>query len=161
MEIRPDRPEDWPRVCAIHDAARLVELRLSAGDAAFLTLERTAQSEGLFAGELVVAAVDGRVEGFAAYGLEELTWLYVAPVAYRRGVGRALVRHVLASVPRPVTVEVLEGNGPALSLYRSQGFMLVRRLPAGSKAMHRSRRPVWCSRIGPVESRRRASRARA
>jgi hypothetical protein len=32
-------PPSWPRLCQIHDTARLNELRLSAGEAAFLTLE--------------------------------------------------------------------------------------------------------------------------
>lgn len=39
MHIRPYFPSDWPRLCTIHDAARLDELRLSVGEAAFLTLE--------------------------------------------------------------------------------------------------------------------------
>jgi ribosomal protein S18 acetylase RimI-like enzyme len=128
MEIRPYRTEDWPRLCEIHDLARLDELRLSAGEASFLTLEQTAENEGLFAGEVAVAVLNGEVQGFVSYKPGELTWLYVSPGSYRQGVGRALVKHVLSAVQPPVTVEVLEGNEPALSLYLSQGFTVVRRV---------------------------------
>ncbi|WP_434026589.1 N-acetyltransferase family protein [[Pseudomonas] boreopolis] len=128
VQIRPYLAEDWPRLCAIHDAARLDELRLSAGEDSFLTLEQTAENEGLFAGEVAVALVDGEVQGFVAYRPDELSWLYVSPAAYRRGVGRALVRHVLSASRQPLTVEVLEGNEPALSLYLSEGFTVERRI---------------------------------
>jgi hypothetical protein len=44
VTIRPYEAADWSRLCAIHDAARLDELRHSAGLAAFLTLEQTAHN---------------------------------------------------------------------------------------------------------------------
>ena len=45
------------------------------------------------------------------------------PVCHRQGIGRALARAALAQMgPKPLTVEVLAGNLPALSLYRSLGF---------------------------------------
>lgn len=40
----------------------------------------------------------------------------------RRGVGRALVEDALERMERPVSIEVLEGNGPALALYLGCGF---------------------------------------
>lgn len=126
--IRPYNPADWPRLCVIHDAARVDELRLSAGEVAFLSLEQAAPGEGLFDAALDVAKIDGVVMGFAAYSAEELTWLYVAPAAYRRGVGRALLRHVLAQAGPTFTAEVLEGNEPALRLYLSEGFRVARRV---------------------------------
>jgi ribosomal protein S18 acetylase RimI-like enzyme len=126
VTLRPYRPPDWPRLCEIHDAARLNELRLSAGEAAFLTLEQTAENEGLFAAQLVVAEQHGIVQGFVAYSEEELTWLYVAPSLARRGVGRALLRHACAHAGLRFTTEVLEGNAPALNLYRSEGFRIER-----------------------------------
>jgi len=60
--IRPYRDADWPRLCAIHDAAR------------------------------------------------------------QTGVGRALVEHALTEMGRPVSIEVLSGNAPALALYEGCGF---------------------------------------
>ena len=77
MLIRPYVSRDWPRLCGIHDAARLDELRRTVGEAAFLSLEQTAHSEGLFEGRLDVAVLDDCVRGFVAFSDCELTWLYV------------------------------------------------------------------------------------
>lgn len=126
--IRPYATSDWERLCEIHDAARYDELRLTVGEEAFLSLEQTAESEGLFEGDLFVAEVDGRVRGFVAYTTEELTWLYSDPQIYRQGIGRALLRHALAHTNPGVRTEVLEGNEPALSLYLSEGFEITKRV---------------------------------
>lgn len=126
--LRPYRPEDWPRLCAIHDAARRDELAASGLADAFLTLEQTAEGEGLFAGEVVVAEVDGVVQGFAAWSDGELTWLYVSPQAYRTGIGRALLRQAVAANPTAFATEVLVGNDAALALYLAEGFRVQRRV---------------------------------
>ena len=46
MKIRLYTNGDWLRVCAIHDAARRDELAAAHLEAAFLTLEQTAENEG-------------------------------------------------------------------------------------------------------------------
>ena len=69
------------------------------------------------------AMQEGRVCGFAAYADEELAWLYVDPDYMRRGIGSALVRHVIEhTYKRPLCIEVLKGNTPAIRLYESMGF---------------------------------------
>ena len=128
VDIRPYQSTDWPRLCEIHDASRLDELKLSVGTEAFLTLEQTAENEGLFDGKLFVAEIEGVVQGFVAYGDGELTWLYVHPDCYRKGVGRALVRQAITGSATVTTVELLEGNTPALQLYLSEGFKVVERV---------------------------------
>lgn len=122
IRIRPYRNADYPRLCAIHDAARRNELALAGLSDAFLPLEVAAQREGLFDYALRVAELDGQAAGFAAFTDDELAWLYVAPALSRRGVGRALVEHALAEMGRPVSIEVLAGNAPALALYEGCGF---------------------------------------
>lgn len=126
--IRPYESTDWSRLCDIHDTSRLDELRLTVGTNAFLTLEQTAESEGLFDDKLFVAEVDGVVQGFVAYSDEELTWLYVDPQFYKKGVGRALVRHAVADAASAIELELLEGNTPALKLYLSEGFRVIKRI---------------------------------
>ncbi len=128
VRIRPYQAADWARLCEIHDAARLHELERSVGTDAFLTLQQTAENEGLFDGKLSVAEVDDEVRGFVAYSDEELTWLYVDPPFYRKGVGLALLRHAVAQAGPDMMIEVLEGNGPALSLYLSEGFTIAERV---------------------------------
>lgn len=54
-----------------------------------------------------------------------ITWLYVAPDQCRKGIARQLLQHALARCDRVVTLEVLEGGEPALSLYYLAGFRLA------------------------------------
>ena len=124
--IRPCYPSDWPRLMAIHDAARMQELRLAGLEDAFLPLEAAAERERLFDYTLRVAELAGEAAAFLAYTKEGLAWLYVDPAFMRRGIGTRLVRYMLDhTAVRPVTLEVLAGNEPALALYRSQGFTHV------------------------------------
>jgi ribosomal protein S18 acetylase RimI-like enzyme len=137
MNVRPYAPSDWERLCAIHDAARLRELQASGLAAAFLRLEQTAENEGLFDGDVVVAEIEGEVCGFAAYCKGELTWLYVDPARYRKGIGRLLLRHAIEASSGNMNTEVLVGNEPALALYLSEGFTVQRRVDgklAGNEA---------------------------
>ncbi|AGZ41127.1 GNAT family N-acetyltransferase [Actinoplanes friuliensis] len=125
VTIRSYAEGDWAAIAAIHDAARLDELRDSVGVEAFLTLAQTAEGEGLFDGQLWVADVGGSVAGFVAVEDDEVTWLYVDPQRYRQGVGRALLRHALAAAGPRVEVTVLDGNTAALGLYLSEGFTIT------------------------------------
>lgn len=125
VDVRLYRPDDWPQLCAIHDRARVDELRGSVDLAAFIPLERSAEPEGLFDGELWVACVGERVVGYVAAADDEITWLYVAPDCYRRGIGRTLLRHAIARCGPVVTTEVLIGNSAAIQLYTTEGFEIV------------------------------------
>jgi ribosomal protein S18 acetylase RimI-like enzyme len=127
MNIHPYSPGDWERLCTIHDAARLHELRAAGLADAFLTLEQTGENEGLFDGEVFVAEIDGQVYGFAACAEGELTWLYVEPSSFKRGIGRQLVRHAIKISGGMLNTEVLVGNESALALYLSEGFKILRR----------------------------------
>lgn len=117
--------EDWPRLQAIHDAARQNELRLAGLEEAFLPLAIAAESEGLFDYTVRVALLDGTAAGFSAFTEGELAWLYVDPARSRRGIGTRLVQDALEHTGRPVTVEVLTGNEPARRLYERCGFRLI------------------------------------
>jgi ribosomal protein S18 acetylase RimI-like enzyme len=128
MKLRPYSPGDWARLCVVHDAARIHELEASGLAAAFLDLEATAENEGLFDGEVVVAEVDGEVCGFVAYAEGELNWLYVDPSRYQQGIGRRLLRHAIEASGGNLSTEVLVGNEPALALYLSEGFKVLRRV---------------------------------
>lgn len=125
VTIRRYLDADWERLCEIHDRARLDELRGSFDLAAFLPLTDTAGPEGLFDGELWVECDADRVLGFVAVADDEVTWLYVDPDVYRRGVGRRLLRHAVERCGPVVTTEALGVNAPAIALYESEGFAVV------------------------------------
>lgn len=126
IRLRDYRDEDWPALCVIHDAARRDELQAAGLADAFLTLAETAENEGLFDGEMVVATEGDAPVGFAAWRDHELTWLYVTPTRSGQGIGRRLLRHVIAACQGRLTTEVLVGNDRALALYRSEGFTVDR-----------------------------------
>ncbi|MCA9093473.1 MAG: GNAT family N-acetyltransferase [Planctomycetaceae bacterium] len=128
MRVRPYSSGDWEQLCAIHDSARKFELEAAGLGDAFLTLEQTAENEGLFSGEVVVAEQNERIHGFAAHAEGELTWLYVDPASFRKGIGRLLLRHVVQSCNGCLSTEVLVGNAAALNLYFSEGFKIQRRI---------------------------------
>ncbi len=120
--VRPYESRDWDDIRRIHDAARLDELGGAGLLEAYLDLEATYENEGLFDDDVWVAELDGRVAGFLAGSSAEITWAYVDPSLYRRGVGRALVQHVLDRATGPVELEVLEGNS-ARAFYEAVGFV--------------------------------------
>src|SRR5688572_30454672 len=122
VRIRAYDPSDWDEICRIHDAARLDELRGAGLLDAYLDLEATFENEGLFDDDVWVAEFDGRVAGFLAASADEITWAYVDPGLYRRGIGRALVEHVLAGAEGPMKLQVLDGNA-ARAFYEALGFM--------------------------------------
>ena len=122
MLIRHYHEQDWPRLCVIHDLARMDELRSAGLTAAFLPLEDVAESEGLFDYTVLVTEDAGVVQGFVAFSDDELSWLYVDPACRRRGIGAALVDAALASAPGPLSIEVLAGNAAAIAFYEAHGF---------------------------------------
>ncbi len=126
LVIRAYQPADWHEIERIHDAARKIELSLAGLSEAFLPLAIAVEREDLFAYHVCVAVFQGAVAGFAAYSEDELAWLYVDPAHMRRGIGRSLVQYVMDHTgQRPLCIEVLQGNEPALQLYRSMGFETV------------------------------------
>ena len=100
------------------------ELRRSVGVEAFLSLEETAEPEGLFSGEVWVALSDGAVAGFGALDGDEVTWLYVDPDRARTEIGRSLLRHLVGRGGNRIEASVLAGNDPAILLYESEGFVI-------------------------------------
>lgn len=146
LTLRPYRQSDWPRLMAIHDAARREELARAGLSAAFVPLAQAAEREGLFDNAVVVAERGGEAVGFVAYCADELAWLYVDPACARQGIGRTLARYALAHTARPLWIEVLAGNAPALALYLSLGFTEVElasgRMP-GNEAFAVTAHRLW------------------
>ncbi len=128
LVIREYQENDWTRLCEIHDEGRLNELEGSVDLGAFLTLEQTAENEGLFDDQLWVALLEDIVVGFIAFEPEEITWLYVDPNRYRKGIGKALIQFAMERCSDKIVIEVLHKNEPAIRLYESLGFKKIKRV---------------------------------
>ncbi len=125
--LRPDHlPGVAAELVALQRAAYAVEAELIGSDA-IPPLHDTAET-------LVAASLTwfGRRDGETLLGavaidagpdLVDIDRLVVSPLAFRRGVGSALVRHVLALAgDRRVTVSTGSANTPARALYARLGF---------------------------------------
>ena len=75
---------------------------------------------------LTVAALDGAPVGFAGTAGEDLVMLFVHADARGRGVGRALLDHVVRE-QGVRTVDVNEQNGHAVGFYAHSGFVVTGR----------------------------------
>lgn len=73
----------------------------------------------------VVAEADGVIAGVAAYTDKWLEQLYVDPAHHRKGIGMALLTHVMRDRPQGLDLWVFQSNAPARDLYESQGFRCV------------------------------------
>jgi len=125
--IRDYRPEDWAAICRVHDRSRPDELRGSFDARAFIPLAD--DPEHLYIAQCTMfVAVDGdEVVAFAGVDEPYLAWLYVDPAHYRRGIGRALLRHCLARLGDDAWTQGCGNNDAALSLYLSEGFKVESR----------------------------------
>jgi len=125
IQVRAYKESDWQRLCDIHDAARKDELRGSVDMKAFKTLTETAENEGLFEGKVLVAIHESELSGFIAFNKDEITWLYVDPQYYRKGIASALLKEALKHCDELIQIEVLHKNESAISFYQKHGFEIV------------------------------------
>jgi len=127
VNIRDYRPDDWPAVCRVHDRSRPDELRGSFDAHAFIPLAEDPEGEYINACTMFIAQHGDDVVGFAGIDEPYLAWLYVDPAHYRRGIGRALLRHCLARLSENAWTQACGNNDAALSLYLSEGFVVESR----------------------------------
>src|SRR6476469_7069245 len=139
---------DWADIPALVDLEEI----LFPGDAPW--------TWRMFAGELEAGCFyvvhrdqDGLTDGYAGMALTadeaEVHTIGVRPAAQGAGLGRALLRDLLAHAGRRrVVLEVRTDNAPAIALYESEGFVIlgVRRRyyrPSGADAYTMARPGSW------------------
>ena len=146
IQIRDYIDSDWDRCREVHDLARPIELQGSCDPRAFVPLADDAEDLAEFQGAKKYVAsvppipsieekIEEKVIGFVGVDGSDVGWLYVDPSSVRQGVGRALLRYAMTQIitnaptllPNApgISVYVLEGNTPALKLYRSEAFETV------------------------------------
>lgn len=125
--LRPYRPADLADVLAAWAAAsRLAHDFL---DAAFLAEERERLArQWLPSSDTTVATgPGGGVVGFVSLVGAEVGGLFVHPDHHRRGIGRALMDHAVATVEGAVELDVFDANMIGRAFYRTYGFVEVGR----------------------------------
>ncbi len=125
--IRPYQPSDWTAITSIHDLARPDELAGSCDPRAFIPIEQDPEVEHLKSCRKFVALAGDRVVGFIGVDGDYIGWLYVHPEYYHQGLGRKLLRRGLREATGTPWTIALADNTPAVNLYQSEGFIVVRR----------------------------------
>jgi len=126
--VKEYKQTDWHTVCQIHDLARPIELLGSCDKRAFTPLAADAGDLQNFNDSIKhVAYYKDVAAGFSGTRDNELTWLYVDPVYFGRGIGRVLLSHALSNFQGQPYLYVLSENQAAIALYRSTGFNEVKR----------------------------------
>jgi GNAT superfamily N-acetyltransferase len=126
ITLRAYQLTDWEAVCRIHDAARLQELAGGGVDPrAFKPMVAAADEDEFHLSERLVACADDQAVGFVAWNRDYITWLYVDPIAQRRGIGKQLLRAALQRIGPEAWTNCIGGNEPATQLYLAEGLELV------------------------------------
>ena len=155
LTIREFDNADWDAVCRVHDRARPLEFRGQPGFAdgrRIRMLAEAAEEDGFFRSRTAVAVWPARgIVGFASVDRAYLSFLYVDPDFHRRGVGRALLRHVTAWIGAEGYTTVAATNAPAIALYLSAGMEVACRFPGEAEGAG-----VECIRLAfPTSTHRR------
>ena len=123
MEIRRARPEEIGACAALYvEVLRETFTWLSPERHREQDFFRAAQEE-----EIYVAAEAGRVLGLAAF-FRPQNFLHSFYVRERgRGIGKALLDHVIAAADGPVSLKVQVPNARAQAFYAREGFVCLER----------------------------------
>jgi len=125
LNIRSYKDCDWCKVCDIHDRARPIELKGSCDANAFTPLsEDKGDIDDFNKSEKYVALENNEIVGFVGINGDVISWLYVDPNHFGRGIGRELLVVALRGIEKEVSLFVVAGNLRAISLYESLGFEL-------------------------------------
>jgi len=127
MHIRPYRDDDWALVCEIYDLSKPDELAGVIAPETICPLDSDSDMKSHFSeSKIWVAELESRPVGFAGSRGNMITWLFVHPGFRRRGVASGLLSQLLATLHRPVALNVASTNARARALYRQFGFRVER-----------------------------------
>ncbi len=142
ITYRNYQDSDWSAICHIHDRARPDELNGSCDPRAFIPIEQDPEVDDLKRNQKFVACDGDRVIGFSAVDDKYVSFLYIDPDYYRRGIGRQLLKLAVEAIGDGAWTIVLHNNKPAIELYESEGFYEVRRFNSDNAGY-----PCTCLRL--------------
>lgn len=123
ITTREYREDDWRSVGIVHDRARPDELVGSCDSRAFVPLaEERSDAESFRRSRKFVACLGEKIVGFVGVDGTYVSWLYVDPDHYGRGIGRGLLRLAVGLIGAGAWTVCLANNIRARRLYESEGF---------------------------------------
>jgi putative acetyltransferase len=125
MIIRPFRKTDFAAVLDIYAQAKLDELRFEEQEFQLLPLDRDPFRLGKLLESKIYVYEDDKILGYGAYCGQEIRALFVLPTSRRQGVGRAILKHLMAEIAGDISLIAVVSNYPAQKLYAQFGFNIV------------------------------------
>jgi len=123
VRLRPAEPGDADALAAIFLDARRTSMPWLARVHGEAETRWWIGAVVLVGQAVLVAERDGRPVGFAAVEGDVLAHLYVAPGAWRSGVGRRLLAAAQAMRPHGLRLRTFARNAPARAFYEWAGFV--------------------------------------
>jgi ribosomal protein S18 acetylase RimI-like enzyme len=124
--IREYQKTDWPEVCRVFDLSKPCELATGGIAESFVPLAKDGPRIAQFANTTVLVWEETKsIRGFAGFNGSFIGWLFVEPDAFRKGIGRALLRQVVSSIADHPWLWSMKDNHAALALYLSEGFAIA------------------------------------
>lgn len=126
MQIRKYEKRDWESVCDIFFRAKPDELTGSVEPNSILPLPKDEGLQRSFQdSEMYVAEIEDTVVGFAGFSGSLISFLFVDPNFYRRGIGKKLIERIINEIGEKAWLRVAQNNSNAKELYKRFGFETV------------------------------------
>jgi ribosomal protein S18 acetylase RimI-like enzyme len=134
--IREYEKTDWPEVCRVFDLSKPHELATGGIAASFVPLARDEPRIAQFSKSTVIVWEEKQaLRGFAGFDGNYIGWLFVEPAAFRKGIGRVLLRHLVTRMNGEPWLWALKTNHGAIHLYESEDFEIVEERPSQNGGM--------------------------
>lgn len=125
VPIRPFQENDFPRLLEIYAMAKLDELKYEAATFELLPLDQDKpRLDSLLAADIYVYQ-DTDIVAYGAMFESEIRALFVHPESRGKGIGKALLEHLLCNIHHEAVLYVAKTNKPAKALYMEYGFEVV------------------------------------
>lgn len=125
MKIRKYRKSDYDAIADIYAASKLDELRFEDARFELLPLDQDKRRfEQLLESEIYVHDDEG-IDAYCANHGSEIRALFVHPKSRGKGIGKDLLKFLLAKISGEARLYVAQSNMPAKNLYKKFGFEVV------------------------------------
>lgn len=120
--IRKYCPQDFECICEIFSLSKKVEMSYSGVGIEIISLEKDEKLKSDFdSSQIIVAEFGEEILGFAGKNNDYISFMFVQPDYFGKGIGKALLNEILIYCPS-AHLAVLKENIPAINLYKSFGF---------------------------------------
>jgi [ribosomal protein S18]-alanine N-acetyltransferase len=127
MLLRDYQKEDWDAICDIFIRAKPDELKGSCSPEAVIPLAKDEGLLNLFNNSvLYVAELDNKIVGYGGYQGTLISFLFVDPQYYKRGIATELLKKVITQIGPEAWLIVAKNNIPARELYQKFGFQIAK-----------------------------------